>query len=209
MRRSGGSRHAAAVAALPTALLIALLAGGCTADATPPGPTEPTGVPTGPQPTSGPGWRLLGERDQVGEAYRTGVATTDAQLTALWAESALPGEAPVVDWQREIAVWFGDVHGSSCPIRLDAVVVDGTTVHATTVIPGSGPMHSCTADAIPHSYVVAVQRSLLPDEGFTVQLTATDPPSGAMSERTRVDVSLRAPGSSATDAELDPAPGTR
>lgn len=189
-------------------ILAALLTGGCT-DTSTPGPTEPTVVPTGPQPTAGTGWRLLGEQDRTGEAYRTGVATTDAQLAALWTESALPGAAPAVDWQTEIAVWFGDVHGTTCPIRLDAVAVDGTTLHATTVIPGSGPAHSCTADAIPHSYVVALQRSLLPDEGFTVQLAASEPPRGAMSQRTRVDVSLRAPGSAATDAQIDPAPGTR
>lgn len=203
MRRSRG-RHAA----IGVALLAAFAPGGCT-DTSASGPGEPTTVPTGPQPTGGPGWRLLGEQDRTGEPYRTGVATTPAQLTALWAESRLPGAVPALDWQTEIAVWFGAVHGTTCPIRLDGVVVDGTTVHAMTVIPRSGPtLHSCTADALAHSYVVAVQRSVLTDEAFTVQLGAAEPPRGAQRERTRVDVSLRAPGSSATDAQLDPPPGT-
>lgn len=202
MRRSHRGRAAAVAAALLTTLAL----GGCT-DPSTPGPIEPTTVPVGPQPTDGPGWRLLGEQDATGEPYRTGVATTDTQLTALWAESGLPGAVPALDWQTEIALWFGAVHGTTCPIRLDGVVVDGATVHAMTVVPGSGPTsHSCTADAVAHSYVVAVRRSTLPGGAFTVQLDAADPPSGAQRERTRVDVGLRAPGSSATDVQLDPAP---
>ena len=75
-------------------------------------------VPEGDQPTAGPGWRLLGHAKGTGEVYRTGVATTDEQLTALWRESGLRGDAPTVHWQAEIVVWFGAVYGSSCPVRL-------------------------------------------------------------------------------------------
>lgn len=163
-------------------------------------------VPEGDQPTEGEGWRLLGHEEDAGEAYRTGVATTDAQLVALWQESGLGGEVPDADWQAEIVVWFGAVFGSGCPVRLDGVVVDGTTLHGEIVVPGSGPDSACNEDANPHSFVVAVERALLPVGPFVVQLDATDPPPGAPEERTVVDVDLSAPGSSATDDQLHPDP---
>ena len=166
-------------------------------------------VPEGEQPTGGAGWRLLGQEEGAGEAYRTGVATTDAQLAGLWQESGLGGLMPEVDWEAEIAVWFGAVYGSSCPVRLDGIVVDGTTLHGEIVVPGSGPDRACNGDANPHAFVVAVDRTLLPAGPFVVQLGADDPPPGAPAERTVVDVDLSAPGSLATDAQLhlDPAAG--
>lgn len=166
-------------------------------------------VPEGDQPTEGEGWRLLGHAQGAGEAYRTAVATTDEQLAALWAESGLGGAAPDVDWQTEIVVWFGAVYGSSCPVRLDGIVVEGATLHGQIVIPGSGPDSACTDDANPHSFVVAVERTLLPAGPFVVQLDADDPPPGAPEERTVVDVDLSAPGFRATDEQLhsDPEAG--
>lgn len=159
-------------------------------------------VPAGDQPTVGVGWRLLGQAEGAGEVYRTGVATTDGQLAALWRESGLDGKAPAVDWQAEIAVWFGAVYSSGCPVRLDGVVLDGATLHGQMVVPGSGPGSACPADAKPHSFVVAVKRTLLPTGPFVVQLNAANPPLGAPNERTVVDVDLSAAGSTASAAQL-------
>lgn len=165
-------------------------------------------VPEGPQQTEGAGWRLLGHAEGAGEVYRTDVATTDAQLATLWAESGLGGDPPAIDWETEIAVWFGAVYGSGCPVRLDGVMAEAGTLHAVLVIPGSGPDTACNADANPHSFVVAVQRSVLPEGPFQVQLGATAPPPGAPEERTIVDVDLTAPGSTATDAQVHRDPDT-
>lgn len=155
------------------------------------------------QPTAGPGWRLLGEAES-GEVYRTGVATTDEQLATLWGVAGLGGEAPEVDWDSEIAVWFGAVYGSGCPVRMDGVVVEGDLLHADLVTPGA--VFGCNDDANPHAFVVAVSREELPDGPFRVQLGSDDPPGGAPEERTLVDVDLRAAGSTATDEQihLDP-----
>jgi hypothetical protein len=163
-------------------------------------------VPEGPQPTEGDGWRLLGDEQGAGEAYRSGVATTDEQLAALWVEAGLAGEAPDVDWESEVVVWFGAVWGSGCPVRLDDVVVDGARVHGEIVVPGSGPDSACNGDANPHAFVVAVDRDRLPAGPFVVQLDADDP---APEERTVVDVDLSAPGATATDEQihLDPDAG--
>lgn len=159
-------------------------------------------VPEGDQPDQGEGWRLLGHAAGAGEAYRTGVATTDEQLAALWEASGLDGDAPGVDWRTEVVVWFGAVYGTGCPVRLDGVLVDGRTLHGEIVVPGSGPGTACAADANPHAFVVAVERGALPPGPFVVQLGPDDPPPGAPQERTVVDVDLSPPGATATDEQL-------
>lgn len=158
-------------------------------------------VPDGDQPAAGPGWRLLGE-GLTGESYRTGVATTPDQLAGLWLMAGLEGEPPAMDFATEIAIWFGAVYGSSCPIRMDHVLVVGEVVHGDFVVPGS-PM-ACTGDANPHAYVVALERDRLPAGPFMVQLRADDPPPGVPEERTVVDVDLSAPGATATDEQIHP-----
>ncbi|WP_159620966.1 hypothetical protein [Ruania rhizosphaerae] len=167
------------------------------------GPEEQDVVEPGEQPTAGEQWRLLGE-DLTGETYRTGVATTADQYADLWERAGVAGAPPEVDLETEIVVWFGAVYGSSCPVRLDDVVVTGRVVHADIVIPGAPG--ACTGDANPHAYVVAVEREALPEGPFHVQLGADDPPAGAPEERTVVAVDLSEPGSTATDREigLDP-----
>ena len=66
--------------------------------------------------------------------YRTGMATTDGQLAALWRDSGLGGGAPAVDWRTEIAVWFGAVDSSGCPASLDGAMADGATLHGQLVV---------------------------------------------------------------------------
>lgn len=160
----------------------------------------------GPQPVSGPGWRLIGDQDETGHPYRTGVAADETAFATLWAEIGLDGEPPSVDFETEIAIWFGAVHGSSCPrLRLDAVVADleRSIVHADITSFEAG---LCTADAIGHAYVVAFERARLPMGPFTIQLQAAEPPPGAVEEKTIVDANLSIPGSTLTPDQLHSAP---
>ena len=150
-------------------------------------------VRPGPQPDAGEGWRLLGA-DRTGDSYRTGVATTDEQYAALWQQAGLGGDPPSVDFDEEVVIWFGAVYGSGCEIRMEGVVFDleQRIVHGDFVIPG---VHQgCNDDANPEAYVVAVERSALPEAPFDVQLDADDPPAGAPEERTTVTEDLRSPG---------------
>lgn len=150
-------------------------------------------VRPGPQPEAGEGWRLLGT-DRTGDSYRTAVASTDDQYASLWQQAGLAGDRPDVDFDDEIVIWFGAVYGSGCEIRMDGVVfeVERRIVHGDFVVPG---VHQgCNDDANPEAYVVAVERSSLPEAPFDVQLDADDPPAGAPEERTTVDVDLRSPG---------------
>lgn len=168
---------------------------------------DPSTVPPpGPQPQEGEGWRLLADEAPAGEPYRTGIATDPASLEALWDRIGLQTPLPDVDFETEIVVWFGAVYGSSCPdIRLDDVVVDGTLVYAVIVLPN--PPVACTDDANPHAYVVAIDRSRLPQGPFAIQLDSNDPPQGVPEERTVVDVDLSRPGSVAGPDDIGQDPG--
>jgi len=110
---------------------------------------DPAGAPAdGSQQTSGDGWRLLADEPEVGDVYRTGLATDEASYRALWADIGLTGPRPDVDFDAEIVIWFGAVYGSSCPnLRLDDVVVkrERALVHAEIVLVDRPS--ACTADA--------------------------------------------------------------
>ena len=156
---------------------------------------DPDDAPAeGPQPQEGDGWRLIADEDETGAPYRTGIAADAEGLEALWAEVGLSAALPEIDFQTEVAIWFGAVHGSSCPrLRLDDVVVEGGLVFAAITRFEVG---MCTADAIGHAYVVAVERSKLPKGRFTIQLERGERPSGVVSEElTIVDADLTGPGS--------------
>lgn len=160
-------------------------------------------VAPGPQLEAGDGWRLLLNEDLVGEVYRVGLAWDEASLDALIEQ--IPGLSDLdpeldVDFQDEVVAWFGAVHGSSCPnIRLDDVVVDGDSVYAL-IVDIDNEM-ACTADAIPQTYLVALERSRLPEAPFYLSLDQEP-----WSERLVVEADLRQPGSTATSDQVTPAP---
>ena len=155
---------------------------------------DPELVPEpGPQPEVGEHWRLLAD-EKTGQAYRTMIATDQADLEALWREAGVSAPVPDFDFENEIVIWFGAVYGSSCPnLRMDDVVIEAGLVYPEIVNVDS-PM-ACTADANPHAYVVAVERSALPAEGFVVQLQAEAPPPGVVDQQTTVLGDVTIPGS--------------
>ena len=165
---------------------------------------DPADAPiAGSQAPSGDGWRLLADEQGVGQPYRTGIATSAESYRQLWAEIGLSGNPPAVDFEVEVVIWFGAVYGSSCPnLRLDDVVVDleRDIVHAEIVLVDAPS--ACTMDANPRAYLVALERSRLPDGPFAVQLGADDPPRGVPEERTLVDVDLSQPGAVAGPGDV-------
>jgi len=169
---------------------------------------DPATMPVpGPQQQSGDGWRLLADADLTGEVYRTGIAFDDQSYEELWTAAGLTARLPKpdIDFNDEVAIWFGAVHGSSCPkLRLDDVIADRekALVYANIVL--LTDVGICTADAAPHAYVVALERSRLPEGPFAIQLGADEPPSGVPGERTIVETDLSAPGSVAGPDEVHP-----
>ena len=129
-------------------------------------------VPDGPQPQSGDGWRLLADEPGKGLPYATGFADDSAELANLWATVGLEGPIPEIDFAEEAVAWFGPaVSGSCSDIRLDDVVFDAATAVLSPVIVQPGGARACTSDANPHAYIVALDRSRLPNR-FTVSIGA-------------------------------------
>ncbi len=123
----------------------------------------------------GDGWRLLAAgilRGGGDEAYRVHAATNDADWQILWRIFDPTHTAPTLDSGSQIAVAFADGVGSSCPeLRLDDVVIDvgARAIYSVT----SDPLapRGCTADLMGAAYfVVALDRSALPESPFTVRL---------------------------------------
>ena len=169
---------------------------------------DPADAPKpGAQAPAGDGWRLLGHKAGAGPGYRTGIATTPAQLEALWGEAGLSGAPPAVEFVSEVAIWFSAVTGSSCPdLRFDRVAVDRGRALVWADI-ARLDVGACTADIYPHAFVVAVRRDQLPAAPFGIQLGPDDPPGGAPEERTVVDAPVQLPGVVARpdDIHRDPA----
>ena len=162
--------------------------------------------PPGPQPSGGEGWRLLADEAGAGEPWRIGLATDSAGLEGLWAEIGLAAPVPEVDFEEHVVIWFSGVVSSSDPdIRLDDVVVDGSLVYAEMVDPN--PQFEFTLDAVPHAYVVALERSRLPSGSFVIQTAAVLSEDAQPGERLRVDVDLSEPGAVAGAGAVRPEEG--
>jgi hypothetical protein len=121
----------------------------------------------------GDGWQLLAALERSAEwAYRVGVATSQDEWKGLWQQLSPGMDAPAIDFENEIAVVFGEAHGSSCPdVRFDNLVIDRAqaVVHDEVSNP-LGPI-PCTADLSgAQVFVLAVAREALPPMPFTVQL---------------------------------------
>jgi hypothetical protein len=119
---------------------------------------------------AGNGWRLLGAGLGTMEPY-TVMAATDADAYAgLWASSGLDGPAPEVAPGDELVVAFGHGISLSCPeVRLDEVWIGDGLVWSVT----SDPLdpRNCELDLSgTHVFVVALERSAVPADGFRLWL---------------------------------------
>ena len=121
---------------------------------------------------SGDGWRLLVARDGLGaDAFTVRAATTVAEWSQLAQALGIEPAQPHPDLETEVVVAFFHGVGSSCPeMRLDAVEIGAGVVFSRV----SDPLapRACTADlAASAVFIVAVERSALPADGFTLRLT--------------------------------------
>lgn len=117
-------------------------------------------------PPEGDGWRLLG-RAPAGEPYSVDVATVSEEFPALWSDAGIEEPLPSVDFAREVVVRYTHAVSGTCPeIELEGVGFDAEAriVYSVVVLPSS-PLfegQTCTSDARPHSFVVALDRDRLP-----------------------------------------------
>jgi hypothetical protein len=140
---------------------------------------------------AGPGWQLLASGAAPTEGYVVRVATDQAELARMLADLELD-PMPDIDLATHIVASFGHGIGSSCPeMRLDDVVIDvpGRAVYSVASDP-LGP-RSCTADLVGGAFfVVAIDRSALPESPFEVRLTETCPGQECLGDE-KVTVDLR------------------
>lgn len=127
--------------------------------------------------------RLVADDLPIGEPWTTGVAVTGEELDARVTGAGLGRE---LDWAREVALVFTLAESSSCPFGAfeDLVMERGELVVHPDV--GPEPEGDCTADANPHTVVVAVEREALPDGGFSLWVDGDDPPPGVVDGVTHV-----------------------
>lgn len=161
-----------------------------------------------PQPSQGEGWRLLWQARDIGSAedlpdLRAQVATSPDELATWWRVSHNEGELPDVDFESEIALGFATGHGGNCPIILADVVFDqeGRKVYADFA--RKTRQMGCNDDFNPIAFVVAVERTSLPDAPFKVQLNEdADSQEWNRAGILNVITDLREPGSTADDSEM-------
>ncbi|CAN5753686.1 hypothetical protein BH20CHL5_BH20CHL5_13890 [soil metagenome] len=120
------------------------------------------------QPLEGDGWRLLAELPRGG-IYSVAAFTDEESFRREWRRLEA-GAVPPVDFGEEIVIRFSPAMSGSCRhVHFAGLVVTGDRVHGDITFPVPPDM-SCTADANPYAFVVAVERSVLPDSPFTLQL---------------------------------------
>lgn len=132
-------------------------------------------APAGTQVTDGPGWRLLADATVMTPRGLLVAAdeVTLAEMRLLFAE-----ELPDVDLEREILVIFTYITSSTCDemlftgLEIDSGTrrVSGVPAFGHDAFPEVPEVRGCTSDGQPHSFVVAIDRSSLPDLPFTVGL---------------------------------------
>jgi hypothetical protein len=98
-------------------------------------------------------------------------ALSQDELTALWQQLDRDGPPPAVDFEREAVLFMGMSGSSSCPETLSGLVVD----HANAVVFGEWtqqvpPGGACTDDLGGQGLLIAVDRSVLPDQTFLLSL---------------------------------------
>ena len=122
-----------------------------------------------PQADGGDGWRLLVSEPGVGGVWVTGFFNSPAELRRFWLDKGIPGEEPDVEWETEAVVFFGPAVNSNCPdVRLRDVTVEGQKVRPEIDVVGDG--QGCNDDDNPYTFLVAIERRLLPEPPFTIEL---------------------------------------
>ena len=125
--------------------------------------------------TSGSGWRLLAaaprQSPEVMSSMETswaGLITQPEDLPFLW--SALGVEAASEpDFDREVVLWVVGIGSGSCPLHFDGLQFSGDRIVAQAT---KGFWMACSADAVPYTFVLAVERHALPERPFTLRVAS-------------------------------------
>ena len=119
------------------------------------------------QPTSGPGWTLLGYQRAVAGPADVVALSDPASLAGAWDKLRLPGVPPRLDSAR--VYWFTASGTIGCPSHLAGVDVDGVSHRVVAVFTRALTL-GCDPHRVPDSFLVAIDRGRLPAPPFDVRL---------------------------------------
>jgi hypothetical protein len=128
------------------------------------------------QPAAGSNWVLLGSRRVIGHPVSARIIATPADLQTAWDQFEIAGDAAQVDLGRSLVVWFTDDGSQGCPSRLDGISIDAAA-HVVAGHFSRGFSLGCDDRLVPDSFLVLIDRSLLPTPPVRIQLIA-QPPAG-------------------------------
>lgn len=121
--------------------------------------------------------RVLADGLDVGAPWTTRNVSSDGELEEIF--RAFPLESGQIDWQREVVFVFTLAESGSCPFGdLQGLRFSEPHLRLYPVVELAGDFEACTADANPHTVVVSVDRTDLPEGDFSLWVEAEDPPVG-------------------------------
>jgi hypothetical protein len=127
------------------------------------------------QPVSGDGWRLLIAQRGLGKLNSVTLIRDQSALDGAWEALRVRAAPPRVDFGRAVVVWFVDTGTFGCRSRLDGLVVDpGRRLVAGAF--GRGLVSGCDDAEVPDSFLVVVDRRVVPAAPWTLQLSEPLPP---------------------------------
>ena len=158
---------------------------------------DPSTVPApGPQRAGGEGWTYLGEAD-TGDESGLLLITDQVSLEDRWAGLLLEEDVPQVDFEANVVLTPTIRHSSSCPeTRLDGVRVEHDLVYPVVV--DLRGITACTADGVPRTYFLSLDRDLLPAPPFRIAMLP------ASEQQITVEADLREPGTEPAEGEVYP-----
>lgn len=135
--------------------------------------------------TAGLGWELLAFT-RSGLTYGVAVAENELDAERMWASLSFAIPAPPVNYDTHVLMVLGQAVSGSCP----EIQFQGLTIEPDRAYGGFTFIHDhggCTDDANPAAYLLAVERSALPDR-FLLTLTAEDICGGCDEDTITVDL---------------------
>lgn len=124
------------------------------------------------QPTSGPGWRILGYQRGVAGNHDVVLVTSQAALDSAWDRLLIPGDPPVLP-SGALTFWITAAGTFGCPAHFAGLQPDpaaATVVLTFTLAITSG----CDTMSVPDSFLLAIDRDRLPAGPFQLKRVGPD-----------------------------------
>lgn len=154
----------------------------------------------GKQLQSGPGWRLIEEG--LSGPWELTAATTEAGYRALWTLTGFETDRPAVDFDDEVVLYVGAITGSCTSLFLTELNIERSPAVVEVVLEQPHCRGPELAIAVPHSYLLAVDRSAVPDRfemrtsnaDLTAAIDLAESAEAVRLGNPRLDITLRPEG---------------